>query len=246
MLRIEESGYYQISTEQIEVGGTGEVVMILQNDCQVKVINNEPLKLHIINRQAQEIKLSCEVSSELTVTLAALTANDLVCSLQADLIKEQARIKVIAAILNQSQANYDYQVNHRCKATYSQVDNYSICLTDSQYVCLVKGVINKGCQQSQAYQTTRVLTSGSIAKIKVLPVLEMAENQIKAKHACSIGRLSTEQQYYLASFGLDKQQVTRLIAKGYLSNILQEISDEGLRQDLAQQIMGKVDELCLM
>ena len=65
-------------------------------------------------------------------------------------------------------------------------------------------ISKKGCAQAQSHQTTRVLTLGKDHTAKVIPLLLIDENEVKASHALSIGQPDEEQLYYLCSRGLSK------------------------------------------
>ncbi len=246
MLEIVKAGNYRITAEQLQIRADGETVLSLQGNCDISVIANTKTKIHVVNEGAEKLRITAEVTGNLLLTLASFSAADLAFELKANLWENGARIKVVTASISAYTSAFSYYVDHHNNHTFSEIDSYGVCLSDCDYSCQLSCKINPGCKDSEAYQNTRVLTAGSIKKIKVLPILEMAENMIKAKHACSIGRLAEEQQYYLASFGLDELQVTKLIAKGYLSNILQEIETRDLKEKLQEQIEGKVNELCLM
>ena len=246
MLEIGKAGSYQITTQQLRVRAEGETVLFIHSDCDIAIVAQTKTKIHLVNESAERISVQVEVGGNFLLTLASLNAASLTFELSANLSKKEASLKVVTASISSYSSDFKYDIEHQDSSTFSEIDSYGICLSDCVYSCQVKGTISPGCKNSEAYQNTRVLTAGAIDKVKVLPILEMSENEIRAKHACSIGRLAQEQQYYLASFGLNELQITQLIARGYLSNILQEIETVDLKQNLQEQIERKVSDLCLM
>jgi len=50
------------------------------------------------------------------------------------------------------------------------------------------------------------------------PELEIRNNEVKASHAASVGRIDEEQLYYLCSRGMERKEARRLIIDGFLGN----------------------------
>jgi len=246
MLSIDKAGSYQTAEKQVNVITEGEVVLYLNGDCQIDVQAERQTKLHLVNRQSGKLKVVCQISGNLVLTATHLDCGELDLYLAAELLAPEARIKTVSATISGSDSHLEYTINHCENATYSEVNNYGIGLADCGYDCVIKARIPKGSKGSEAYQNTRILTAGTVDKVKVLPILQMEENEIKAKHACSIGRLDQEQKYYLAMRGLDETAVLQLTAKGYLSNILREITDKKLSEELTELIESQVINICTM
>ena len=55
------------------------------------------------------------------------------------------------------------------------------------------------------------------AKIKLIPELEVEDQDAELTHEASIGKLSAEQILYLRSRGLTSKQAEDLILRGFLS-----------------------------
>ena len=246
MLNINKEGFYQVSDDEVTISAGKEIILDLSGDCKITVDCEDDLKLHLLNRGARKLTIATKLKKRLVITLALLNKETLDLDTQADLIEDQANLKIISASICQNDQKLNYDINHLAAATLSEVENYGVVLADSRYDCEIKGKIIKSSIGSEAYQTTRLMTNGKIAKIRVLPILMMEEKEIKAKHACSIGRLAEEQKHYLATRGLNESQIIDLIAKGYLKNILAEIDNKEFAQILNAQIESQVESLCLM
>ena len=51
------------------------------------------------------------------------------------------------------------------------------------------------------------------------PELEIKNNEVKASHSASVGRIDEEQLFYLESRGVEKHDAEKLIIKGFLGEV---------------------------
>jgi Fe-S cluster assembly protein SufD len=61
------------------------------------------------------------------------------------------------------------------------------------------------------------------AKGLAIPSLEILENDIKAGHATTVGRISDLELFYLMSRGLDRVQAKRLVVNGFLQDMIDQL-----------------------
>lgn len=96
-------------------------------------------------------------------------------------------------------------------------------LTDSSRVDfegLVK--IENGAKKSDTWLAAHLLLLSDQAGGKAVPNLEISENDVKAGHATTIGKLNDMELFYLMSRGLTKETSTKLIVQGFLGSLLRE------------------------
>ena len=111
-------------------------------------------------------------------------------------------------------------VNHQNQETKSKVIIKGI-VNDSASVDfngLVK--IEKGSNGSNAWLSANLLLLSNSAKGRAVPALEILENDIKAGHATTIGKINETELFYLMSRGLSKTKATDLIVQGFLNGFL--------------------------
>lgn len=61
------------------------------------------------------------------------------------------------------------------------------------------------------------------SRVKTIPNLEILNNDVKAYHAATVGRLSAAQLYYLMSRGLSESQARRLLVHGFAGRVAQSV-----------------------
>ncbi|OUM96166.1 MAG: Fe-S cluster assembly protein SufD [Thermobacillus sp. ZCTH02-B1] len=108
---------------------------------------------------------------------------------------------------------------------------------------IINGVtkIEKGASKANGHQTERVLMLSPKARGDANPILLIDEDDVKADHAASVGRVNEEQIYYLMSRGIDRELAERLIIRGFLTPTVGEVPIEAVRGELERMIEGKLD-----
>lgn len=81
-------------------------------------------------------------------------------------------------------------------------------------------VIQKGAKNTDAYLRLDALMMSPTAKAKVVPGLEITENDVKGGHGATVGRVNMEQLFYLRSRGISLKMAEKLLVNGFLANIL--------------------------
>lgn len=160
-----------------------------------------------------------------------------------NLSEEGAKGKINSASLVNSKKNYRFIVENSARDTFGELNNYAVVLKDGNLMIDAIGKIDKGSRNSESHQTSRALSFADGQKTTILPELLIDENDVKASHAMSIGRMDDEQLYYLMSRGLSVEQCTSLISAGYLYPIFENISDNELKDRLKNELERKLASL---
>lgn len=84
-------------------------------------------------------------------------------------------------------------------------------------------VIMKGAKNTDAYLRLDALMMSSTAKARVVPGLEITENDVKGGHGATVGRVNKEQLFYLRSRGISQKRAEKLLVNGFLAEILSKI-----------------------
>lgn len=100
--------------------------------------------------------------------------------------------------------------------------------------------IEKGAEKSNGVQAENILMLDERARGDANPILLIDENDVKAGHAASVGRVDELQMFYLMSRGLTKAQAQSLIIRGFLAPVVDSIPIEGLHDRLKQVVERKM------
>jgi Fe-S cluster assembly scaffold protein SufB len=88
------------------------------------------------------------------------------------------------------------------------------------YDGLVK--IEPGAKGTNAWLAAHLLLLSNSARGRAVPSLEILENDIKAGHATTVGRVNDLEMFYLRSRGIPEKAAKALIIQGFLSGMLSD------------------------
>lgn len=92
------------------------------------------------------------------------------------------------------------------------------------YDGLVK--IEPGAKGTNAWLAAHLLLLSTKAKGRAVPSLEILENDIKAGHATTVGRVNDLELFYLRSRGLNEKTAKSFIIQGFLNSMLVDFPKE--------------------
>lgn len=134
-----------------------------------------------------------------------------------------AKITLLGLLLGQAAEKIDLRTTiiHQAQDTHSEVIIKGVLRDTSavEYRGLVK--IEQGAKGTKAWLAAHLLLLSNKARGIAIPSLEILENDIKAGHATTVGRVNDMELFYLMSRGLSKEQATGLIVEGFLQSILE-------------------------
>ena len=96
----------------------------------------------------------------------------------------------------------------------------------------VSSFIEKGAKQSVVRQNSNILLFDENSLGKNNPILLIEENDVKASHGSSIGKIDDDTMFYLCSRGLTRSEATNLICLGKLEYLIKKIDDEKIKETL--------------
>lgn len=82
--------------------------------------------------------------------------------------------------------------------------------------------IEKGAKNADGDLKGHAILLSKQAKALMIPQLEVFENEVKAGHGATVGKIDEEQLFYIMTRGLSLDQAKQLIIKGFLGSLLSE------------------------
>ena len=103
-------------------------------------------------------------------------------------------------------------------------------------------LIRADAEGTDTYELNRNLLLTDGARADSVPNLEIETGQIQgAGHASASGRFDDEQLFYLQARGIDELEARRLVVRGFLMEIVQQIGISELEDRLAQAIENELE-----
>ncbi len=101
--------------------------------------------------------------------------------------------------------------------------------------------VDRRAQKTDAYQRNENLLLSDGAHAESKPTLEILANDVRCTHGATVGTLSKEELWYLATRGIPPASGKRLIVEGFLESAVEKISDTiqrgGIKKKLWQALL---------
>ena len=194
--------------------------------------------------EAKEVKIHAvlEEYAEIDAYFADFISGENRSDITIDLNGEEAAAAWHLASLatKKDKKSFDVSVYHNSKNTYCKLDNYGVCLNESNLTFAGICKINNGCSGSKAHQNAKIMVFDEACKGIAKPILKIDENDIEASHAAVVGKINDEHLFYLTSRGLSEAEAKELITLGYLKPILKGFDDEEINEEINHLIEGRM------
>jgi Fe-S cluster assembly protein SufD len=100
--------------------------------------------------------------------------------------------------------------------------------------------VEKGAKGTNAFQTNRNLVLSEGAQADSVPNLEIEDNDVRCSHASAVGPIDESERFYLESRGVPAQVAERLIALGFMDDVLHRFPVAGTLAWLRQAFAAKL------
>ena len=101
--------------------------------------------------------------------------------------------------------------------------------------------VEPGAHRTDAYQKVRNLLLSDEAEANSMPGLEILADDVRCTHGATSGQVEPEELFYLRSRGIDDLSAKRLIARGFLNEVVDRLPDGQLLEYLHRQIETQLE-----
>lgn len=101
--------------------------------------------------------------------------------------------------------------------------------------------IKKDAQRVEAQQTNRNILLSRAATMRTQPQLEIYADDVKASHGATTGQLDESALFYMRQRGISPESGRRMLLHAFMSDIVENVSDEHQRQVLVDAIDGVLE-----
>ena len=233
--------------------------LIKINKSETIILNNKDINIEYdFNNDTYSVLIFCDYDGEININESGVVNNsnvdinyllldeyNLKQNTKID-VNANSKLDVTATILGINEKNITFDLYNRESDSTVDIRNNIVCLDSAIFTLDCIGTIVKGAKRSACHQKTNCLTMDNPKKAKVLPVLNIDENDVEASHSLSSGTIDEEILFYMNSRGLNKKEALNLVLKSYLmpnDKFYSRFSDGAAIQEKA---LRKVDEICSM
>jgi Fe-S cluster assembly protein SufD len=204
------------------------------------------LHVQLLGPDAWQIALQgSRVAKDASLVAAAVALGGDYARLRADsaLVGPGADGRLLAVYFSAAHQMHDFRTvqHHRAPKTRSDL-LYKGAVANwarSVYSGLIR--VEKGAAGTNAMQTNRNLILHEGAHADSVPNLEIEDNDVRCSHASAVGPISEDEHFYLESRGVPPDVADRLIALGFLDEVLGQLPLPGLADTLRSLFAAKLD-----
>jgi len=99
-----------------------------------------------------------------------------------------------------------------------------------------KILVKPGAQKTDGYQISQALLLDEDSQFLAKPELEIYADDVACSHGSTSGAIDEDALYYLRARGIPRPIATDLLTMSFLAEAVEEIEDEGLRDDINSQL----------
>ena len=187
---------------------------------------------HIFARLGQE-----SVFKSFTLTAnGVLTRNECVVELTGD----DAVAHVAGACVGDGEFHHDDTVfiTHDAVNCESRQVFKKVLRNGATGVFQGKILVKQGAQKTDGYQISQSLLLDGDSEFLAKPELEIYADDVACSHGSTSGAIDEEALFYLRARGVPKPIATDLLTLAVLAEAVEEIEDEGLREEIVGRLEG--------
>lgn len=142
-------------------------------------------------------------------------------------------------------ANHEYTdnhtvVDHMVPHCHSEELYKGIYDGSSTGVFNGKIYVRPQAQKTTAYQSNHTLLLSSKAQVQAKPQLEIWADDVKCSHGATMGQVDEEAIFYFRARGIDKDTAKALLTYAFITEVVEKITLDGLRELLTRRIARKL------
>lgn len=138
---------------------------------------------------------------------------------------ENSSVEVVGLVLGHGNdvKSLDANIVHAARNTKSNVNVRAVLRGRSMFSFRGNVRIENGAKGSDAYLRSDALLFDEAKMGDDTPALEILEQDVKAGHAATVGKVDEEMVFYLMTRGLTRNQSERMIIEGFIKPIEEKI-----------------------
>lgn len=141
--------------------------------------------------------------------------NNVIENINIDLCRDNDSIDYNFVNISRYEERYTININHKCKNTFSNINNKSVALKNSLVHFVINSNVYKDSVKCILNQNTRIVTMDE-CDTKISPNMFIDLDDVEAKHGSVIGSFKEDNIFYLQSKGINYNDAIKLLVSGYI------------------------------
>lgn len=179
-------------------------------------------------------------NAKLTLVLSVLNANNVDARVTVRLAGVGAEATIIGIVIGSGDAKirlHTLQLHEAPETTSNLLVKTAL---GGHALCIIDGGIRveKLAQKTDAYQRNENLLLSENAHAESKPSLEILADDVRCTHGATVGPVSREETWYLATRGIARLQAESLLVSGFFRKAVDLIEDVGVRETFWKSVEG--------
>ena len=164
--------------------------------------------------------------------------------IECDLNEKNIRSNIFSALYLKDNEHQEIKtlINHLAPDCKSNQKIKKVLTSESKGIYQGKIFVKSIAQKTDAYQLSKALLINDKTEFNSKPELEIYADDVKCSHGSSSGNIDEDSLYYLMSRGLNQNEATNLLIKGFLSDILESIKSPTIKKFVEQKLDKQINE----
>lgn len=244
-IRIEAGEDSEVTVVELVTGASDSLVVPVTEIDVAAAARVSYLQVQTLGPAAWQIaQQTSRVAADATLLSAAVALGGDYARLRTDsaLVGSGASSRLLALYFGAGAQMHDFRTvqDHRVAKTTSDLLYKGVVANSSRSVYSGLIRVEKGARGTNAFQTNRNLVLHEGAHADSVPNLEIEDNDVRCSHASAVGPVSEDERFYLESRGVPPQVTDRLIALGFLAEVIDELPVRTLAPSLALMLAEKL------
>ena len=164
--------------------------------------------------------------------------------IECDLVEENSRCNILSALfLNKNEhQEIKTRINHLAPNCKSNQKVKNVLSSNSKGVYQGKIYVKDIAQKTDAYQLSKALLLDDNTEFNSKPELEIYADDVKCSHGSTSGNIDHDSLHYLMTRGLNREDSTKLLIKGFLSDVIEFIKNPKIKKFIESVLEKQINE----
>ncbi|MFI3324372.1 MAG: SufD family Fe-S cluster assembly protein [Rikenellaceae bacterium] len=233
----------------VEQGATAEVVLLHGSEehstISIELAEGAVLRLTQLLVGNGEVNLAVNHAqgANSDIVAVSLKANKTIYNLQLSGADGYSHVNTLQA--GSSKDNNSVTLNMRHESADCSSRSLSKCVASAEASLHFDGLVYvaQDAQRTVAEQNCRSIMLSDTAHIEARPQLEIYADDVKCSHGATMGQVDTDAILYMRQRGLSEAQARRVQIEGFVTDLLDRVTIEELRESLRKVVIAKLEEM---
>ena len=164
--------------------------------------------------------------------------------IECDLVEKNSRCNILSALFLNKNEHQEIKtlINHLAPNCKSNQKVKNVLSSNSKGVYQGKIHVKDIAQKTDAYQLSKALLLDDNTEFNSKPELEIYADDVKCSHGSTSGNIDEDSLHYLMTRGLSREDSTKLLIKGFLSDVIEFIKNPKIKKFIESMLEKQINE----